>query len=76
MLLLTNRQLALRIPIEIVENSCWVSNLVNRKDKEIHSLKAELATTKKELSEAKARIKELEGGDGDYGPRADPGNRR
>lgn len=27
MLLLTNRQLALRIPLKIVENSCWVSNL-------------------------------------------------
>ena len=50
-----------------------LNRIINRKDKEIHSLKAELATTKKELSEAKARIKELEGGDGDDGASGGPG---
>ena len=49
-----------------------LNRIINRKDKEIHSLKAELATTKKELSEAKSRIKELEGGDGDDGPSGGP----
>ena len=44
-----------------------LNRIINRKDKEIHSLKAELATTKKELSEAKARIMELEGDDGEDG---------
>ena len=44
-----------------------LNRIINRKDKEIHSLKAELATTKKELSEAKARIIELEGDDGEDG---------
>ena len=53
-----------------------LNRIINRKDKEIHSLKAELATTKKELSEAKARIKELEGGDGDDGPSGGPESRR
>lgn len=62
-----------------------LNRIINRKDKEIHSLrlvlgptdrrevKAELATTKKELSEAKVRIKELEGGDEDDGPSGGPG---
>ena len=37
-----------------------LNRIINQKDVEIHSLKTELATTKKELSAAKARIKELE----------------
>ena len=50
-----------------------LNRIINRKDKEIHSLKAELATTKKELSEAKARITELEGDDGEDGSSYGPG---
>ena len=45
-----------------------LNRIVNQKDKEIHSLKVELVSAKKELSDAKARIKGLEGGDdGDDG---------
>ena len=40
-----------------------LNRIITQKDKEIHSLKVELASTKRELSDAKARIKELEGGD-------------
>ena len=40
-----------------------LNRIVNQKDKEIHSLKVELVSAKKELSDTKARIKELEGGD-------------
>ena len=50
-----------------------LNRIINRKDKEIHSLKAELATTRKELSEAKARITELEGDDGEDGSSYGPG---
>ena len=50
-----------------------LNRIITRKDKEIHSLKAELATTRKELSEAKARITELEGDDGEDGSSDGPG---
>ena len=42
-----------------------LNRIIGQKDKEIHSLKTELASTKSELAAAKARIKELEGDDGD-----------
>jgi transposase len=45
-----------------------LNRIIGHKDVEIHRLKAELATTKKELSEAQARIEELEGGDDGDGP--------
>ena len=44
-----------------------LNRIINQKDKEIHSLKIELASTKKELSDAKARIKELEDDCDGYG---------
>ena len=50
-----------------------LNRIITRKDKEIHSLKAELDTTRKELSEAKARITELEGDDGEDGSSYGPG---
>lgn len=42
-----------------------LNRIINQKDKEIHSQKTDLATTKNELSDAQARIRELEGDDGE-----------
>lgn len=42
-----------------------LNRIIGQKDKEIHTLKMDLASTKSELAGAKVRIKELEGEDGD-----------
>ena len=44
-----------------------LNRIINQKDVEIHDLKMELATTKEKLSEAEARIKELEADAGTSG---------
>lgn len=53
-----------------------LNRIINRKDKEIHSLKAELATTKKELSAAKSRSRNLRVEMEMTERRADPESRR
>ena len=42
-----------------------LNRIIGQKDKEIHALKMDLASTKSELADAQTRIKELEGDDGD-----------
>lgn len=51
-----------------------LNRIINQKDVEIHNLKTELASTKEELSAAKARIKELEDDrDEEDGSSSEPG---
>jgi len=50
-----------------------LNRIIGQKDKEIHSLKIELASTKSELADARARIEELEKDDDDDDPSGSSG---